>query len=77
MPTDGFHDLIAKGVDRIQGRERFLKDHGHTGAAIIGEGPAAERHHIGAVDHHVPANPRGLRRMQAHQTPQGDAFTGT
>jgi len=25
----------------------------------------------------VPANPRGLRRMQAHQTPQGDAFTGT
>lgn len=77
MPADGLHDLIAQGIDRIQGRERLLKDHGHTGTAIIGERAAAERHHIGAVDHHLPANPGGLRCVQAHETAQGDAFAGS
>jgi len=41
MEDDGFHDLVADGVYRVQGCHRLLKDHGNL--------VPADRAHLGAL----------------------------
>jgi hypothetical protein len=77
---DGLGDLLAHAHHRVQGGQRFLKDHGNPQTAeavhiVLGNLeqiewralPVAESDFSGGV---------GLRRQQAHQGERSDGFAG-
>ena len=76
VPQDGFRDLVAEGVDRIEGEQRLLEDHRHDGAAEIRQLAAAHRQHIAAGDGNAALDPGPVLRMQAEERAQGDALAG-
>ena len=76
MTTQTFDDLLADGIHRIKGQQRLLKNHRATGAAIGPQPGSAHLQHLLIADAQRPREHAACGRMQAHQRPQGDAFTG-
>ena len=76
VPQDGFRDLVAEGIDRIEGEQRLLEDHRHDGAAEIRQLAAAHRQHVAAGDGDAALDRGPVLRMQAEERAQGDALAG-
>ena len=75
MADRWFAQLFADGQHRVQGRHRFLKDHGQLVAAQVGHLSGVQPQQIAVRETNFAAvDARGLRRQEAHQRHGGDAF---
>ncbi len=70
-------DLEADRVDRVQGRERVLEDHGDLLAALVLHLALGQREQVGALQEHSATGDKAGRGVQdAHDGLRGDALAG-
>ena len=75
MDADGFGDLEADGLDRIERGHRLLEDHGDLVAAHRPHGGFAELEQIAPFEQDFATDDAGeLRWQQPQQRQGGDAF---
>ena len=76
MATQPFDNLLAHGIDRVEGQQRLLENHRAARAAVAPQLPGAHLQHLLFPDPQRAGKHAAFWRMQAHQGAQGDAFTG-
>ena len=74
---DRLDDLPADRVERMQRRERVLKDHGDALAAHATQVVPRQAQQVDAVEQHLPGDRRVREARQAHHGERGDALPGT
>ena len=76
MTTQPFDNLLAHGIDRVEGQQRLLENHRAARAAVAPQLPGAHVQHILFPDPQGTGKHAAFRRVQPHQGAQGDAFPG-
>ena len=75
MADQRFAQLLPDGQHRVQGRHRFLKDHGQLVAAQVGHLSGFQPQQIAVREADLAAvDARRLRWQETHQRHGGDAF---
>jgi hypothetical protein len=74
MADNGFDDLVADAVDRVEGKSRLLEDHCDRAAAVVGERLRAHRAHVLPVHDDLAADHGAAFREEAHQRAQRHAL---
>ncbi len=75
VDADGFGDLVADPVDRGEGGQRVLEDHGDPAAADLGELPGGQADQFAAVQPDRAAGAGG-GGQQAEHSERGDGLAG-
>src|SRR5690606_39848125 len=74
MLENGFADLLADRIDRIEGGRGFLKDHGDLGSANGAQLLGGHLQHVFPVEHDRTAHRRAPRREKALNRSERDAL---
>ena len=78
VQADDLHDLIAAGVDGVEGGHGLLKYHGYPVAAYAAQLVVAHLEDVAALEQNLPAVDAGGRRGdEPHYLARGHALTGT
>ena len=76
MTTQPFDNLLAHGIDRVEGQQRLLENHRAARAAVAPQLPGVHGQHLFLTDLQGAGKHAAFRRMQPHQGAQGHAFPG-
>ena len=74
VTANGFDDLLAHAVNRVQRQQGLLKNHGRHTSTKATELVLRKREHILITDPDLPCDLGFLLGMQTQQSAQGDAF---